>query len=405
MYPFDFVTQQSGFQGCNLTEVNGGAIKTEQDFYDFCEAAAILGTIQAGYTNFPYMTEATKNIFEREALLGVSVTGWMNSPTILFDEKVLRKGAQIVKEVNKKVAKLLGINAAARTTCVKPSGTASIILETESGIHGGHAPRYFRNAQMNKSSEVAQLVRAGNPYMIEDSVWSANGTDWVISYPVIAPEGTIFKKELMGINLLEKVKLVQQVWVEEGTNVDLCVDPRIRHNVSNTVQVNPEDWDEIEAYIFENRFLFSGISFLAASGDKDFAQAPFTEVLTLPEIVDIYGDGSMFASGLIVDGLKVFSNLWRAFDIARDSSGQTQERLDQQIDWIRRYKKFAENYFEGNLKKAEYCLKDVYLLHKWNKVQQNYQVVDFVNNLSAKKFTAVDTLAGAACSGGACEIF
>jgi ribonucleoside-diphosphate reductase alpha chain len=405
MYPFDFSTGQSGFQGCNLSEINGGKVKTADDFYAACVAAAVLGTIQAGYTHFPYMTEATKNIFEREALLGVSVTGWMNSPDVLFDEEVLRRGAQIVKAVNREMAYLLGINPAARTTCVKPSGTASIILETESGIHGGHSGRYLRNAQMNKESEVAQLIKAIDPYMIEDSVWSANGTDWVISFPVVSPAGTIFKKDLTGVALLEKVRLVQSVWVEEGTDESLCVDPRIRHNVSNTVQVRPDQWDEVESYIFENRFLFSGISFLADSGDKDFAQAPFTEVLTEQEILDRYGVGSMFASGLIVDGLKVFSNLWRAIDVAHSPKIQSQERLDVQADWIRRYKKYADNYFDGDIKRASYCLKDVQLLHRWEKIQQNFKDVDFVNNLSAKRFVDADTLAGAACSGGACELF
>lgn len=405
MYPFDFVTNQSGFQGCNLSEINGGAVTNEEIFYNACRAAAILGTLQAGYTNFPYMTEATKNIFERESLLGVSITGWMNSPDILFDEKVLRKGAQIVKEVNKKVAKLLEINPAARTTCTKPSGNASIQLLTESGIHGAHAPRYIRNAQMNKDSEVAQLIRKHNPYMVEDSVWSANGVDYVISFPITSPVGSIYKKDLYGVKLLEKVKLVQSVWVEEGTNVELCVDPRIRHNVSNTVEVQWSQWDEVEQYIYDNRYVFSGISFLSASGDKDYAQAPFTAVMTEEEILENYGTGALFASGLIVDGIKLFSNLWRAFDIARDSSNQSQERLDIQLDWIRRYKKFADNFFNGNEKLAEYCLKDVFLLHRWTKIQQNFQDVDFVSNLAAKKFTAVDTLGAAACSGGACEIF
>lgn len=405
MLPFDFTTNQSGFQGCNLSEINGGAVTNEEIFYNACRAAAILGTLQAGYTNFPYMTEATKNIFERESLLGVSITGWMNSPDILFDEKVLRKGAQIVKDVNKKVAKLLGINPAARTTCTKPSGNASIQLLTESGIHGAHAPRYIRNAQMNKDSEVAQLIKKFNPYMVEDSVWSANGVDYVISFPITSPVGSIYKKDLYGVKLLEKVKLVQSVWVEEGTNVDLCVDPRIRHNVSNTVEVQWSQWDEVEQYIYDNRFVFSGISFLSASGDKDYAQAPFTAVMTEEEILENYGTGALFASGLIVDGIKLFSNLWRAFDIARDSSNQTQERLDIQLDWIRRYKKFADNFFNGDEKRAEYCLKDVFLLHRWTKIQQNFNDVDFVNNLSAKKFTDVDTLGAQNCSGGACEIF
>jgi ribonucleoside-diphosphate reductase alpha chain len=405
MLPFDFTTGESGFQGCNLTEINGGKMTSRQTFLAACEAAAVLGTIQAGYTDFPYMTPVTKAIFEREALLGVSITGWMNNPEVLFDEELLREGAELIKKVNRRVAALLNINPAARSTVVKPSGTASIILETESGIHGGHSARSFRNAQMNKESEVVQLIRAQNPYMVEESVWSANGTDYVVSFPVTAPRGTVFKRDLLGVKLLEKIRLVQNSWIEAGTDVDLCVDRGLRHNVSNTVDVPADKWGEVEEYLFENRSSFAGVSLLPATGDKDFAQAPFTSVLSEQEILDAYGTASFFASGLIVDAAKVFSNLWRAIDVVKDSSRQTQERLDVQTDWIRRFKKFATNYFEGDEKKAAYCLKDVELLHKWEKIQSNFKDVDFVSNLSAKKFTSVDTMAGAACSGGSCELF
>jgi len=132
----------SGSQGCNLTEINGSMCKTEQEFYDACKVAAIIGTMQAAYTDFKYVEETTKEIFEREALLGCSITGFMNNPDILLDPIIQRKGAEIVKEINKEVAAMLGINQAARTTCVKPSGNASVILMTASGIHGEHSPQY-----------------------------------------------------------------------------------------------------------------------------------------------------------------------------------------------------------------------------------------------------------------------
>lgn len=394
----------SGWQGCNLTEINGSKCKDEDSFYKACRAAAILGTLQAGYTDFPYLGETTKKIFDREALLGVSITGWMNSPYILFNESILKKGAEIIKKINADLSKLIGINQAARTTCTKPSGNASIILSSASGIHGEHSPLYIRNVQMNKDSEVAQLIKKYNPYMVEDSVWSTGGTDYVISFPVVSPENSIYRDQLYGVNLLEKVKFVQQTWVEAGTNIDLCVDPRLRHNVSNTINVRPEQWDEVEEYIFENRRYFAGVSLLPASGDKDYAQAPNTEVLTEQQILDKYGSGALFASGLIVDGLKVFSNLWKAMDVMRDTSVSSQERLDNQIDWIRRFKKFAANYFNNDLKKAEYCLKDVYIRHRWIKIQQNYKDIDFVTQLTKKKFTDIDTLGAIACSGGACEV-
>ena len=172
---------ESGFQFCNLTEINGGKCESWEDFEIACKAASILGTLQAGYTNFKYLTPATKEITDREALIGVSITGWMNNPEILFDKQNMIKGANLVKQVNAQVAKIIHINVAARTTTVKPSGNASVKLGTASGIHGEHAPRYFRHVQMNRMDEVAQLLEKVNPKMVERSVWSANDTD-VVAY-------------------------------------------------------------------------------------------------------------------------------------------------------------------------------------------------------------------------------
>ena len=190
---FPQIDGKSGWQGCNLTEINGGKCTNKEEFFKACRAGAILGTLQAGYTDFKYLGETSKKIFEREALLGVSVTGWMNNPDILLDADIQREGAEIVKRVNKEVAELIGINAAARTTCVKPSGNASVLLETASGIHAEHAPRYLRHIQLNKDTEVAQLIAQTNPYMVEESVWSANGTDYCVGFPVISPEGSLYR--------------------------------------------------------------------------------------------------------------------------------------------------------------------------------------------------------------------
>lgn len=395
----------SGWQGCNLSEINGSKCTTPEEFYKACRVAAIIGTLQAGYTDFKFLDETSRKIFEREALIGVSITGWMNSPDVLFDEAVLRKGAEIVKKTNRLVAKLIGINPAARTTCVKPSGNASVLLGTSSGIHGDHSPRYLRNVQMNKEQEVAQMINSTNPYMVEESVWSPSKSDYVISFPIIAPEGSLYKSELYGIKLLEKVRLVQNSWIEAGTDESLCVDPTVRHNVSNTVQVTPDGWEEVEEYLFKNRDSFAGISFLATSGDKDFNQAPFTEVLTEEQIINKYGRAALFASGLIVEATKGFNNLWDATHVAQDdAAGKAGERHDLGADWIRRFDNFATNYFEGDKKKAEYCLKDVYLLHKWVKIQQNMQHIDFNNGLVRRNYVDIDTTGAVACAGGACEI-
>lgn len=403
MYPQ--IDGESGWQGCNLTEINGGKCKTPEEFYKACRVGAILGTLQAGYTDFKYLSKTSKRIFEREALLGVSVTGWMNNPDVLLDSDVQRKGADIVREVNVLVASLIDINPAARTTCVKPSGNASVLLQTASGIHAEHAPMYLRHIQLNKETEVAQLIAKTNPYMVEESVWSNNGTDYCIGFPIVSPEGSLYKEDLYGTELLDRVKLVQQNWVEAGTNPELCAHPDLRHNVSNTVTVLPHMWNQVEDYVFENRGSFAGISFLSGSGDKDFAQAPMTEVLSENQIVSKYGKAALFASGLIVDTRKQgFRDLWEACQVAQMSEEYRGEVSDLRAEWIRRYNKFADNYFMGDPKDAEYCLKDVFLLHKWTKIQQNFTGVDFVAQLNEKRFTDIDTMGAAACQGGACEI-
>ena len=403
MYPQ--INKKSGWQGCNLTEINGGKCNTEEDFYKACRAASILGTLQAGYTDFKFLTDTSKLIFDREALLGVSITGWMNNPDILFNEKILEKGAEIVKEVNREVARIIGINPAARTTCVKPSGNASVLLQTASGIHAEHSNMYIRNVQMNKESEITQAIMKTNPYMVEESVWSAGGTDVVVSFPILPKKGSLYKDDLLGVKHLELVKKAQKHWVEAGTNEELCADKGVRHNVSNTIIV--DDWDEVEKYVYENRDAFAGISFLPMTGDKDYNQAPNTAVITAKDMVKKYGNAAVFASGMVVDALKVFNNLWDACSTAKgfgeDLSLESSENAMKR-DWIRRFGKFADNYLDSDQALAEHCLKDAYLLHKWNKIQSTLKTVDWKEDITERKYTDVDTLAAAACAGGACEI-
>lgn len=400
---------RSGFQMCNLCEINGGKIVDIEKFLNACKAAAILGTLQAGYTKFGYLSKASQEITEREALIGVSITGWMNNPEILFDRANMVAGAELVKEVNKHVAKLLGINPAARTTCAKPSGNASVLLSTASGIHGEHAPMYFRNVQMNEQDEVLHMIRKDNPKMVSPSVWSANGTDYVVSFPVVSKEGSIFKEDLLGVKQLEYVKLAQQFWVEAGTDESLCVDKNLRHNISNTITV--DDWEEVEQYIFDNKDFFAGVSLLSGNGgDKAYAQAPFTEVISAEDILVKYGEGSLFASGLIVDALHAFNqNLWQACDTV-SGYGLTLSETDSadllRRDWVRRAKKFAAQYFDGNVQQMTFCLKDCYNRHKWASITKDFRPINFSVELSQPKYIEVDTIGSAGCSGpgGSCEI-
>lgn len=405
MLPICFQTGESGFQFCNLTEGNGSYCTTKEQLFAVARAGAILGTLQAGYTNFNYLSDATRRITEREALLGVSITGWMSNPHILFNDENIIAAAEIVKQINKEVARLIGINQAARTTCAKPSGNASVILGTDSGIHGAHSELYMRNVQMNEQDDVLQAIIKINPKMVEKSVWSANGTDYVVSFPVQSNPEAITKSQLLGVKQLEYVKKAQQTWVEHGTNEHLSVDRKLRHNISNTISV--DNWDEVEQYIYDNMQWFAGISLLPASGDKAYAQAPFTEVLTTEQIVAKYGAASMFASGLIVDGLHAFNNnLWLACDTLLGFGLQLSEDSVDLLkrDWVRRAEKFAKNYFKGNTDLMIECLKDCHNLHRWTSIMNTMQEIDFTQVLSKQTYVDANTMGSQACSGNACEI-
>lgn len=402
MYPqFDNI---SGFQCCNLVEINGGMCFRKEDLLIAAKAASIMGTLQAGYTDVGYLSETSKKIIEREALLGVSITGWMNNPGVLFDVNNMREGAEEVKKWNRVVAGMIGINVSARTTTVKPSGNASVLLGTASGIHGEHSPMYIRNVQMNEQDEVLHLIKKINPKMVEKSVYS--NTDYVVSFPILSPETSIYKSELMGVKQLQFVQLAQQNWVEYGTNKELCVIPNIRHNVSNTITV--DNWEEVTTYIYDNRHSFAGISLLSGNGDKAYAQAPFTEIHTVEQLVALYGDAVLFASGLIVDGLHAFNNdLWKACNTVCGFGEKLDDECSSDLlkrDWVRRAEKFAKNYFDNDLTKMTNCLKDCHNRHKWVSIEKEIQFIDFSEQLSKKVFVDMDTMGAVACSGTSCEI-
>ena len=390
---------------CNLNEISAKGINSLEEFLGRVKAAVLLGTMQCGYTEFPFLGKDTEELVSWESLLGISITGWFDNPE-LFNEDWLQKGAAYAKEVNAELAAKLGLNASARMTCVKPSGNASVILGTASGIHPAHSRNYFRIMQLNKDNEVCKWLKENRPDMLEDSVWSANNTDYAVYVPITEDDGAIFKSDISGIAFLDKVKLVQQNWVIPGTNKDLGYSKSITHNVSNTVLV--DDWEETFEYVHKNNKYFCGISFIPNTGDKDYKQAPFTSVLMAEELLEKYGNASIFASGLIVDGLHYFNgDLWRACDHIINRSllfkGSRDECLLQK-DWVRRAKKFAKNYFKGSIENTIYCLKDVHLFHKWNIVKRDFKPVDFSEILTEPTYQDVSDYAAIACSGGSCEI-
>lgn len=400
-----FPDGRTAIQMCNLTEINASSCNSRTTFLKACRAASILGTLQAGYTNFPYLGKDTEELVAREALIGVSITGWMNQP-FLFNAELLEEGAALVKKTNQELAKILGINPAARTTTVKPSGNASVILGTASGIHPDHSERLFRIMQLNKESDTAKWLVENMPFLLEESVWSNTNSDYVVYVPIENPKDGLYKKDMKGVKHLEKIKFVQEHWVNAGTNVEACLKPWLRNSVSCTVIIDNQD--EITRYIYDNQDSFKAVSFISDFGDKDFNQAPFTSVSTLEEIIEQYGKGAIFASGLIVDGLHYFNNdLWRACDSVFNKNiplTGTREQVLLKKYWLNRVKRFAKNFFNNDLQKTIYCLKDIHLLHKWEVVNRDFKKVDFGKILSKPTYKGISEFAAVACSGNACEI-
>lgn len=266
----------TGFAFCNLTEINASKLKSLEDFKAAAEAAAIIGTLQAGYTDFPYLGWVTEVLAEREALLGVSMTGIMDSPSIALNPEYQETCAAVVLETNRRIAEKMGINPTARGTTVKPAGTSSLLLGcVGSGIHPHHAKRYIRRITANENESVFQFFKKANPHMC---VRKPNG-DWVIEFAVEAPPGAIVKKDIGAVEFLEKVRSTQIHWVNPGTGHEKYA-PGARHNVSNTVIVKPEEWDKVADYLWEHKNEFTGVSFLPATGDKDYAFAPNEEIVT-----------------------------------------------------------------------------------------------------------------------------
>lgn len=289
------------------------------------------------------------------------------------------------------------------------SGNASVLAMTASGIHPAHAKRYFRIVQLNKENPVAKYLKENFSDLLEEGVWSATNNDYACYIPIDETEDTIVKSDIDEIKFLEIVKLVYKHWVIPGTIKDRGYSKTITHNVSNTVTV--KDWDKAFDYIYDNKEYYCGLSFLPDTGDKIYKQAPFTEILTLTELIEKYKDAAIFASGLIVDALHCFNNdLWDACEAATNKEFTlTGDRVTVLLkkDIVMRIRKFARNYFKGNMEKTTNCLKDIHLYHKYIKIQRllNLYEVNFANVNYSINYLSTDDLSGVACSGpDGCEV-
>ncbi len=243
---------------------------------EVARAATLIGTLQATYTKMPYLGWVSETLAEREALLGIGMTGMLDAPHIACNPEYQRKVATQIRKWNAEYAARLGIQPAARTTCVKPSGTTSLELGcVASGHHAHHARRYIRRVTADELEYVFQAFKAVNPHMC---VRKPDGK-WVIEFPVEAPVGATIKDDLTAFEFLDMVRSTQQNWVVPGTSEN-NISPGLTHNVSNTVTVQPGEWDKVADYLWENRDNFTGVSMLPSTGDKDYAFAPNEAVTT-----------------------------------------------------------------------------------------------------------------------------
>lgn len=271
---------ESGWQACNLTSVNGALVKTEEDFLEATRLATVLGTFQTAYSEPGYLTEVSRKILQRENLLGVSITGMMMNKDVLLNEECQRKAATLAVETNTKLSAFLGLKASSRITLVKPEGTASLVLGATSGIHPAHAERYIRHVQSTDNDAPFLHFEKHNPQACFDSVW-ARGQK-VIAFPMEF-KGAIYAHEITAIDLLNASLMTQKNWVHYGNaRPEACQD--LKHNVSITVSVGENEWDEVKDYLWENRMYFTGVAMLAASGDYDYEQAPFVRVFSPDEV-------------------------------------------------------------------------------------------------------------------------
>ena len=257
-----------GFGFCNLTEINGRLVTSKEDFFDAVRAATIIGTLQATYTDFPYLGKASEETARQEALLGVSITGIMENPDILLDPETLRAGAQIALVVNLEWSQILCINLARRITTIKPSGTASLNLGTSPGIHPHHARRYFRRIIANRNEAVAQWFVKHNPHMVEVK---PNG-DLCLTFPVEVSDKALTVKDLDTEKFLDAVFTVYDNWIVPGSR-------RGTHNVSCTVVYDPPFWESLMDIVWDNRRRIQAMSFLPRMADKGIPYIPREEIL------------------------------------------------------------------------------------------------------------------------------
>ena len=255
------------FQFCNLCEVNVSNIESQEDFEERVKAAAFIGTLQAGYTEFHYLRPVWQRTTEKDALIGVSMTGIGSGTVLGYD---MKSAAKIVKEENIRVADLIGINRTARATTVKPAGTTSLALGTSSGIHAWHNDYYIRRVRVGKNESIYKYLAEHHPELVEDEYFRPHDTA-VIQVPQKAPEGAIMRTE-SPFQLLERVKKVAMEWIRPGHRTGSNT-----HNVSATISLRDHEWDAAGEWMWENKKYYNGLAVLPYDGGN-YTQAPFEDI-------------------------------------------------------------------------------------------------------------------------------
>ncbi len=254
------------YQFCNLTEINVSDIETQDELIARSQAATIIGTLQASYTDFHYLRPVWKRNTEKDYLIGVSMTGIASGKVLQLD---MSKAAEIVKSMNADIAEKIGIKPASRCTTVKPAGTTSLTLGTSSGIHAWHNDYYLRRIRVGKGESIYTYLQINHPELIEDEFFSPHDTA-VISVPQKAPEGAITRHE-SALDLLERVKKVHLEWVNKGHRSG-----QNTNNVSATITIKEPEWEEVGEWMWENRKNYNGLSVLPYDGGT-YKQAPFED--------------------------------------------------------------------------------------------------------------------------------
>lgn len=255
------------FQFCNLTEINAGNVIDQLDLNQRAKAAAFFGTLQAGFTNFHYLRPVWRETTEKDALVGVGMTGICNGAVYPLD---LKQAAGIAIASNYETAKLININPAARITTVKPSGTTSCVVGTSSGIHAWHSKYYIRRMQCNKDEALYQYLAIHHPELVDNMKLIPNSA--VIEIPQMAPDSATLREDETALQMLERVQRWNTEWVREGH-----IHGANTHNVSATVSVKPDEWEGIVEWMWEHRESFNGLSVLPYDGGT-YVQAPFEEI-------------------------------------------------------------------------------------------------------------------------------